>query len=354
MLVQRINQLFPFLRLLKLLAVFSLVIQTIIILYNNFSGYYTVPDFSNFLHRLFYSTALSIIAGLLIAYPNLLIIYLLNKKFPWGKHAIKRIGLQFVLTLLLASLVAVFITVFAHVLDAYEEGLQVVLVNNILIVCVINIILMILLEAFIFFNDSRLSQHKADVLEKELSQIKFEVLKNQINPHFMFNSLNVLSGLIESDTEKAQQFIDEFSSIYRYVLETIEKQVVSLNEEIGFIRSYIILQQIRYGHDLEINMNIPAEILDFLLPPLSLQTVLENAIKHNIINEKHKLKIEIYYNEQSIIARNNIQSKISKAYSSGLGQKNMMKRYAMLTESLPEFIVEAGHYMVKIPLIKSE
>jgi LytS/YehU family sensor histidine kinase len=239
-------------------------------------------------------------------------------------------------------------------IDAYDQKLHSVLITNALIFSVVNIILMTILEALIFFNDSKESKIKAENLEKELSQIKFEVLKNQINPHFMFNSLNVLSGLIENDVAKAQQFIDEFSMIYRYVLETIEKPVVSLNEELGFVRSYIFLQQIRYGEDLLMEVNIPAHLLNLYLPPLSLQIVLENAIKHNVISTSKPLKIEIFHDQSWLSVRNNIQAKISSAYSSGLGQKNMIKRYSMISDKIPEFIVEATHYLVKLPLLENE
>lgn len=354
MILKKLNQLFPFFRLLKMLVIFSLVLQTIIITYNHFSGYYNIPDFANFIRRLFYGSFFTVIAGFLIAYPNLFIIHLLNISFSWNKHVVKRISTQLLCTILFAVVVSTMITLFVHWIDAYEEGLYPVLIANALIFSVVNIILMIILEALIFFNDSKESKVKAENLEKELSQIKFEVLKNQINPHFMFNSLNVLSGLIENDVSKAQQFIDEFSLIYRYVLETIEKPLVSLKEELGFVRSYIFLQQIRYGEDLTLDVNIPAHLLHLFLPPLSLQIVLENAIKHNIINSSKPLKIEIYHDTSWLSVRNNIQARISSAYSSGLGQKNMIKRYSMISDLLPEFIVEANHYLVKLPLIETE
>ena len=249
---------------------------------------------------------------------------------------------------------SVLITLFANLIKAYTEDLTTVLIYNALIYAVVNIILMIILEAWLFFIESDKAKTKAETLEKELTQIRFEVLKNQINPHFMFNSLNVLSGLIDKDVAKAQLFIDEFSHIYRYVLETIEKTVVSLNEELGFVRSYIFLQQIRYGEALIVNINLPADILHLLMPPLSLQVVLENAVKHNIIDSSKPLQIDISNEKEWLIIRNNIQLKISRGVSTGLGQKNMVKRYAMICENTPEFVVKTNHYIVRLPLIKSD
>lgn len=354
MLLKKVNKLFPFLRLLKLLVIFAIILQTVVITYNHLSGYYHIPDIWNFIIRFLYGGIFTVIAGFLIAVPDLIIIYFLNKILPWNQNIVKRIVLQLVFTILFAVLVSSLITIISHLINHYEEGLYPVLIINALISSVVNILLMAVLEALIFFNDSKQSKIRTENLEKELSQIKFEVLKNQINPHFMFNSLNVLSGLIENDVAKAQQFIDEFSMIYRYVLETIEKPVVTLNEELGFVRSYIFLQQMRYGEDLLMEVNIPAHLLNMYMPPLSLQIVLENAIKHNVINSSKPLRIEIFHDKSWLKVRNNIQAKISSAYSSGLGQKNMIKRYAMISDKIPEFIVEANHYLVKLPLLENE
>jgi LytS/YehU family sensor histidine kinase len=210
---------------------------------------------------------------------------------------------------------------------------------------------MAVFEAWLFFRESNSARQKAEMLEKELAQIRFEILKSQINPHFMFNSLNVLSGLIEKDVSGAQLFIDEFSRIYRYVLETIEKQVVTLEEELNFVRSYSYLQQIRYGGSLNVSVNIPAELLKMLLPPLSLQTVLENSIKHNIISKTNPLQVEITSERQWLIVINNLQPKISSGRSTGLGQKNLIKRYEMISDNIPGFIVQSNKYIVKLPLL---
>ena len=170
----------------------------------------------------------------------------------------------------------------------------------------------------------------------------------------MFNSLNVLSGLISKDAGKAQQFIDEFSHIYRYVLETIEQPVSTLEKELDFMRSYLFLQQIRYGNDLSYAVNIPAYLLKLVLPPLSLQVVLENAIKHNIINESKPLKIEVFSKNNHLVVKNNIQPKISMGKSTGLGLKNLTKRYSMISTEEPVFSIDTNHYIAKLPLIDVE
>ena len=347
-----INRIIPFDRLTRLLVFISVSIQIIIISYNHFSGYYHISSAGNFIIRLSYSSVLTLIAAFLIAYPDLYIIGWLNKITTWKKNAGLRIILQLLMTCVLAIGVAIFITTLAHVIDPYEEGIARVLIVNILLTIVINIFMMIMLEAWIYFNESERSEAALQQLQKELSTIKFEVLKSQINPHFMFNSLNVLSSLIDTDVEKAQDFIDEFAMVYRYVLETIEKQVVTLEEELGFIRSYMYLQKIRYGNALMYDLNISSPCLKMLVPPLSLQTIVENAIKHNAISESENLFINIYTKDDTLVVQNNINPKVSHSYSSGVGQANLVKRYMMLGRETPEFLMKTDHYMALLPLIK--
>ena len=120
------------------------------------------------------------------------------------------------------------------------------------------------------------------------------------------------------------------------------------------MRSYLFLQQIRYGSNLTYTVNITANLLKLVLPPLSLQVVLENAIKHNIVNESKPLKIEIYCENFLLVVKNNIQPKISSAVSTGLGLKNLVKRYALICKAEPEFYVDAKYYIAKLPLIETD
>lgn len=352
MIFQQIHKRLSFKRIFIFLLILTVGIEIIVISYNHFSGYFILNDPQHFILRLIRGSFFALLAGFLIAYPDLFIIGYLNKICPWGIKTFQRVIIQFIFAIIVAVLISVFITLFAHSINPYINELSNVLLNNALIYSVVNIFIMSILEGWISFNDSKHSKKIADNLQAELSQIKFEVLKSQINPHFMFNSLNVLSGLINKDISKAQQFIDEFSMIYRYVLETIEQPVTSLEKELEFMRSYLFLQQIRYGKNLTYSVNVSADLLKMFLPPLSLQVVLENAMKHNIINEAKPLHIEIKSDDLVLIVRNNIQSKISKGISTGLGLKNLEKRYTLITNIEPEFKVETNHYVAKLPLIK--
>ncbi len=354
MYLKRIHRLFPFSRLLKMLAGLAFIIQLGIVLYNHYSGYHMLSGFEYFLWRLLRGIIISLIAAFLLAYPNLYMISRLNKTAPWGRKNFKRIIIQMLFAVSYAVVLSIIVTSLVHWIQPYREQFSGVLVSNALIYAVANLFMMAILEGWIFFAESRKAELRARSLQEELSQIKFEVLKSQINPHFMFNSLNVLSGLINKDAAKAQQFIDEFSHIYRYVLETIEQPVATLEKELDFMRSYLFLQQIRYGDDLSYSVNIPARLMKLVLPPLSLQVVLENAIKHNIINESRPLKIEVYSESHYLMVKNVIQPKITMGTSTGLGLKNLTKRYALISTEEPVFSVETNHYLAKLPLIDVE
>lgn len=332
----------------------SFFIQLIIILYTHFTGYYVNKNLFHFSVRWIISGVVSAFMMWIIVYADTLFIRFLNKRFPWHSGIFKRILVQFASALIPAILIVTLVTFVMDLISRYSDDLNRVMIYNAMIGSVVNIIIMIMLEAWFFFREGQFEKHRNEKLELELANVKFEVLKNQLNPHFMFNSLNVLSGLITKDAVKAQQFIDEFSLIYRYVLETIEKRAVTLKEELEFTRSYIFLQQMRYGESLSTDVSLDAGLLDFLVPPLSLQVLLENAIKHNIVNEAHPLKIIIYAENDYLFVKNNIQPRISSGKSTGVGQANLVKRYSILHDRKPEFLMKNNFYISKLPLIQSE
>jgi two-component system, LytTR family, sensor kinase len=346
-----IHNYFPFRRLLSLLLGMVIIIQLLVITYNHLSGYYVLTGYQHFFLRMLRGTILSLFASFLIAYPDLYIIRYLNSLAPWGKRILMRISLQVSFAVFISIVISTGITLLANWIKPYTEEFTGVLIKNALLYAAVNILLMSILEGWIYYAESRQAKQIADNLEEELSRIRFEVLKSQINPHFMFNSLNVLSGLINVDVAKAQLFIDEFSQIYRYVLETIEQPVVTLDKELEFMRSYLFLQQIRYGENLKYTLNIHAGLLPMVVPPLSLQVLLENAIKHNIVNESKPLTIDVYGEDHFLVVKNNIQPKISGT-STGLGIKNLVRRYAFISKLQPSFQVVNKDYVAKIPLIK--
>ena len=352
--LKHLHKTIPLSKLLWFILGIAIGVQFILITYNHFSGFYPLSDFKHFLFRLLRGSFLSVLAGLIIVLADLFFISLLNRAFSWNNKPGLRIGFQFLGTVLFASLISVGFTGFAQWISPYKEPLLSVFLYNALIFSVVNLVIVTILEAWMYFLDGIKAKNEENALKEELSHIKFEVLKRQINPHFLFNSLNVLSGLISQDVKKAQDFIDEFAFVYRYVLESIEQPVRSLNREMEFARSYLFLQQIRYGEGLKYSVEIPAECLSQLLPPLSLQVVLENSIKHNIVASERPLSIDIACKDGELIVVNNIQLKISTQVSTGVGLQNLKKRYAFVSENPPVFYIDNNHYIAKLPLIKAE
>lgn len=209
------------------------------------------------------------------------------------------------------------------------------------------IIYLIILSAR-FAKKISLYHIKVEEERKEKEQFRFENLKNQINPHFLFNSLNVLSGIIYQDTEKADAFILKLSDIYRYVLKVQDEEVVRCSEEIAFIEDYLSLLNIRFGNALsyEIEGNSDKMIL-----PMSLQILVENAIQHNSISTENPLKISILIHENHVEISNNCNPKMDNQHSHGLGLKNLENRFAFLSKEKIQIQDLEETFTVRIPLL---
>ncbi|MGE5497517.1 MAG: sensor histidine kinase, partial [Syntrophothermus sp.] len=277
-----------------LIIISAFMLEMIIILYNQYTGFIRINSFANFIARLIIGGTIASLICVLFIYTGSFIINLLDARYSWEKEIFRRLIIEFFLALLSGIIVAAGLTLLVNIIMPYRESLSDTLITNIIITSVSNLILITAMEAVLSFKRKTEISLKAERLEKEISIIRFETLKNQLNPHFLFNSLNVLSALVRKDSEKAQSFIDEFSSVYRYILEVIDKQVVTLNEELEFARSYLFLQQIRFGSALKTEITISADKLEYFVPPLSIQLLLENALKHNKASADLPLIIRIY------------------------------------------------------------
>jgi tetratricopeptide (TPR) repeat protein len=182
---------------------------------------------------------------------------------------------------------------------------------------------------------------------------QFETLKNQISPHFLLNSLTALQALIAKNPEKAQSFTAEMANVYRYVLELKDNLLVQLKEELELSKAYISLQKMRFGENLQISLSVSEQKMGDSLPPLSLQLLLENAIKHNDLDEAHPLKIDIKDEAEYLIVKNNLQQKQPENVekSTHIGLKNLSERYRLAGAKEPSFMVENEEYIAKLPLV---
>lgn len=192
---------------------------------------------------------------------------------------------------------------------------------------------------------------KAQSLEKEKAMVMYENLKQQLNPHFLFNSLTSLSGLIESDQKMAGNFLEQMSKIYRYILKNRDSEVVSLKEELDFVQVFINLQRTRFRDGLKVYINVNPDLLQMKIAPVTLQNLVENAIKHNIIDIDSPLQVDIYTDSNYVVVRNNLQKKNMVETSNKQGLASLKSLYQYLT-SKPIVIEESNtHFSIRIPLI---
>ncbi|MES2649425.1 MAG: histidine kinase [Bacteroidota bacterium] len=197
-------------------------------------------------------------------------------------------------------------------------------------------------------------QNKAQLLEQEKTKIMFESLKQQLNPHFLFNSLTSLSGLIETDQKMATNFLEQMSKIYRYILKNSNNELVSLKEEIAFVQVYITLQQTRFKKGLKVLLQADEKSLDKKIAPVTLQNLVENAIKHNIIDAAQPLLIEILTNDDCIIVKNNLQKKSMVETSNQQGLTSLQNLYRYLSSRPVTIENSNGYFTIRIPLIDTE
>jgi ligand-binding sensor domain-containing protein len=217
----------------------------------------------------------------------------------------------------------------------------------------------LLIVTLIFFYRFRLNKQKliltletkAQQLEKEKTMVMYESLKQQLNPHFLFNSLTSLSGLIVTDQQVAGDFLEQMSGIYRYILKNGDNETVSLKDEIEFVQLYIDLQQTRFKKGLQVNVNVPDEYLHYKIAPVTLQNLIENAIKHNIIDIASPLVIDIFVEGDYLAVKNNLQKKNVVETSNKKGLVQFISLYRYLSD-LPVVIEETEkEFLIKIPLI---
>jgi hypothetical protein len=277
---------------------------------------------------------------------------ILWKRFPWDKNSLLHIAI--VLTYIIVFTAGIILMV--YVLNLIADGKTENYWNshrgfNLAILCVFIFSVTVHEAIYLFFLWKKELTRSAD-LEKENVKSKFEALKNHVNPHFLFNSLGTLSALINTDQEKATQYVNEFSKIYRYFLEVNNNDVVTFQEETDFIDSYIFLQQIRYGDGFTFTNKIGKEYSKSFILPLTLQLLVENALKHNTTMAASPLHIEIFVdeNKQNFVIQNNLQPrKVEDSPKTGL--INLEQRYLNFMGKTIKYRKDDQFFIVEIPII---
>jgi LytS/YehU family sensor histidine kinase len=230
----------------------------------------------------------------------------------------------------------------------FTERFQVLI--PIMIICVM---VMAIYEAIYFYLQLKQSIREEEQAKQVVVLAQLDALRNQAQPHFFFNSLNSLRDIIDQNSkEDAKQFVDKLSDVYRYILDAGDANVIPLRDELKFVRAYIHIQKERFGPNLKIDWQVPEPMLDRLIVPMSLQLLLENAIKHNVISRSKPLKVHIAIQKEAILVTNKIQPKSTQLPSTKLGLINIEKRHALISDKRPIVENNGKEFTVTIPLLK--
>jgi len=208
-------------------------------------------------------------------------------------------------------------------------------------------------EGIYYFNKSRLIEIEKNQLEKLTAEQTLSTLKNQVNPHFLFNSLNTLVSLIPEDKDQAINFVQELSKTYRTILEVRDEKLITIATELDALDSYIYLLKTRFQGKILIVNKIKESVLNEFILPISLQILIENAVKHNIVSNAKPLKIELLVEDDYLVVRNNLQKKNQEFATTKVGLTNIRDRYKFMTKKEVVVRETKDQFIVKLPIIRN-
>jgi len=274
----------------------------------------------------------------------------LNKWYPWDGRIKSRFGIQLSLHI---TIIYVILNLFFKFKFPNYFGYDELMFRQTVIVGVIfSLLITAVFAAEYFFyrwNDAKL---KSLEMEQLTTQAQLDALKLQLDPHFLFNNLSIVTALIEDQPSTAVSYVAKLSSIYRYMLTNRMRNVIPLTEELDFIKAYLFLYQIRYGNGIHVQIDEIGLASLSGLPPLTLQLLIENAIKHNVFSTESPLNIHIYFPDgKSLVVENNKMSKPIPEHSTQMGLKNISERYRLMNGPAPAISDDVHFFRVKVPLI---
>ncbi len=276
----------------------------------------------------------------------------LNVSYPWKRNWLIRSLIDFGITITIPIFIigSVNFAINAGWIPEHDKEEQVRIIVFIMPLMV-SALLMVVVEMIVATEERNQLELRLTQLEKEQLNAKYTALKEQLDHHFLFNNLSVLSSLIYESTEKADKFIQDFATIYRYVLSINKQDLVTVNDELEFIKTYLNLYKYRYEDGFDYQCNISTDVENHFIPPLSLQVVVENIFKHNVVSKQHPLKISIEAERNRLVICNNLQPKKDTYASTQTGQSNLVEKFKLLNCEAPEFFAKDEYYFSQIPLI---
>ncbi|WP_420602202.1 2TM domain-containing protein [Flagellimonas sp.] len=278
----------------------------------------------------------------------------MNIKYPWEKKPQKRLWFgaigSFLLTIITFGILR-YIIHFYYTGQSFFEFFSKEKPDSYIIAIVITVIASLFTHAFYFYRALQKKEVKKQKIIAGTASARFDALKNQLDPHFLFNSLNVLTSLIEEDPNQAQKFTTSLSKVYRYVLEQKNKDLVTVDEELSFAQTYVRLLKMRFEDSIVFEVPEKCSNPEAKIVPLSLQLLLENAVKHNVVTTSKPLRIEVSEHNGMLVVSNNLQEKQVVKRSSGVGLQNIKQRYNILTDR--EVIIDKtiSNFSVSLPML---
>lgn len=281
----------------------------------------------------------------------------INIRYSWEKTPQKRLWIgaigSFVLTILTFGLLR-FLVHFYFTGDSFFEFVSKETADSYIIALIITLVAFLFTHAFYFYRALQKRQVKEQKIIAGTASARFDALKNQLDPHFLFNSLNVLTSLIEEDPHAAQKFTTSLSKVYRYVLEQKNKDLVTVDEELNFARTYVRLLKMRFEDSIVFEIPEKSSNPEAKIVPLSLQLLLENAVKHNVVTSSRPLHLKVYEEDGMLVVKNNIQEKSVVKKSSGVGLQNIHSRFSILTNREVQIDDSNKEFSVKLPMLSKQ
>ena len=299
----------------------------------------------------------TILYGLTLYYANALLFIYLDSIFEVERFTKRRIIIGFLGSFLISVVVIFLLRIIEDVIiegESFDAFLQNETLANYLVTIIITFFVTLAFHAFYFYKAYQENKVKEQKIIAGTASAQFESLKNQIDPHFLFNSLNVLSSLIEENPESAQKFTTSLSKVYRYVLEQKDKELVSVAEELKFAKTYMNLLKMRFENSITFEIPEVFDNEEAKVVPLSLQLLLENCIKHNIVSEAKPLHVKISIENNQLVVTNNLQKKEVLSDRKGVGLQNIVNRYAILTKRTVLVEENEQEFKIFLPILTKQ
>jgi len=334
-----------------------LLIPPMILIIGDIFGFLLMPDLlmEYYAGRDFWSVYLSDFAGavpgfILLSEANLHSYILLDRVLPWEEHPALRLLAQIGIGLVIAfCIVSVFFWVMMDAIN--EKVLRMAMFGTVVQALALTGIFI----GIFFFHRLKTSMLETERLKQAHLEAQNEALRQQIDPHFLFNSLNTLTSIIEEDRTLATEFVQRLARVYRYVLQAKEDDLASLQAEIDFVRDYAFALNQRFGDNFHLVINIPPRWLASRIPPLTLQILVENAVKHNVISRDQPLTVSISVDDRpQLVVWNNLQKKNVASSGTHVGLNNIIARYSLLSDGIVDIDERDGEFTVRLPLINGE